>query len=317
MANFPMCRTYSLLSKLSYQKRKKIYKFKKKLKSWRALLESLDYKINDAYFYYSKKFNLSVDDFIFNIKRHERKYPHSFTYGVFLFISTAGYLGFMYGVNVDVNVPPKEVAYLAGALIAGLVGFLIHESNKESEIGKHREKWLSELKEEVSSFLSNTETYCVILDKWFDICKRKSSLSSDVGEKYYEEAGELKRSINKEYNKISLFIKTDKEKSEKEIYEQFRDAKNDVDIIESMVTEMKVNDALVYEFAVKRKMRALCYTAINKSVVLVKDYCDYEWLYIKKGHVSFRLKRALILGVVLFVITTFAGYTVDYYEKPL
>lgn len=246
-------------------------------------------------------------------KSNERGNKHLISCLMFLFILFFGVLGFRTGKGLDINVPPKELAYVAAALIAGLVGFLINETNKESEIGKHREKWLSELKSELANYFSDIEEFCYKTKKWIGRSQNLTVESKD-NVIFHESLNELKRSINGSRNKIYLFIKTDKDKPEKKVYEGVKDLKKRVEDISNLVDKVRYGRSSYLAITLKKANQLVSFS-LHKNIVIVKNYCDDEWLYIKKGHVGFRFKRAILIAAILFIVTMFSGYTVEYYER--
>lgn len=250
------------------------------------------------------------------------RYAESF-FSILIFFSLA-FLGFYvankYGERFEVM--PRDIGYVAAALIAGLVSFYVSESNKEGEINKHRQEWCKELRNILSEYVSVINKTVLMIasggNKYADnnpsraIEKLYSNMQ--VGEAKIERGG---LEIEKYKNMIGLYlINGDGSKIESRLYKE-------VDLINrsfmEYISNIQKNGNIINSGGlvedcedelerIRKRGKKISTFLVPELILKSKVYFDNEWHYVKRGRLFFRVKRVFIISTAGFIVSSFLTY---------
>ncbi|WP_157958658.1 hypothetical protein [Salinicola sp. CPA57] len=216
--------------------------------------------------------------------------------------------------------PPRVAGFVVAALVAAAVGLFVSESNKENEIGKLREKWLNELKHCCANYASGIEDVCdILLQEVAKSRERPSTMMGGVkGGEVLKDIEERARVVNKNFHLLVLYVATDEDKPEAEVYKLAVNLKwrlwRILANMRNCFDEFGRLESKFLSFSIEGKISKISQDQVDGFVRFVKMYVDDEWKTIKKGHFTYKIKRMIFASVLAFLAFSYFSYTVNYYE---
>ena len=204
----------------------------------------------------------------------------------------------------------KDLSFLIGPLVAGFIAFLTAENNRENEISKLREKWLSELKIKVSGFVANSEYLYRRLrfeaTEYAEMNTRKNRISDD----YFmavrgKEINELYADVEKYKNYLFISLKGTGN-DEVVLFSNIEGAFNDLRKCFNDCNKKNITDDKFDGF--RRKFRDDLKVKIELNSA---SYFRGEWDRIKRGGVRIRVKRISMFFCIVCSIGFYIGSVWD------
>ncbi|WP_162617937.1 hypothetical protein [Salinicola halophilus] len=215
------------------------------------------------------------------------------------------------------HTPPSVLSFVVAAIFSTIVAILVSETNKENEIGKHREKWLSDLKFHCADYTSNLassfgELLKAIEDDGFKTVKEIRD--SFWSEEYISVSNDLFLKSETKFNLISLYLNSSSDKNEGILYGETRMLR-ELDIAFAERVQHALDDnSLEKVKEVSSELQEFLLKGFLDYHAKVKRYVDGEWKTIKNGHFYYNFKRMMLMGALVYVASFYFSYTVNYYE---
>ncbi|WP_088743366.1 hypothetical protein [Cobetia sp. QF-1] len=239
-------------------------------------------------------------------------------YGEILFpmlyiIATIGSFVAAYIANGYYIEDVKSLSFIIGPVIAGVIAFLVGENNRENEIIKLREKWLSEVKQSISRLMSRSESFfrLVLTIAWNT---KKPSGPATLTPLDFKSSVKQKEvhdlfSIIVDDKTFLLYTLRNAGGGEVAIKKQIKNVYSKVGLVANQcnIEKMSYKNFKSHRSDFRNRLR-------NAMASVSDDYFQEEWLRIKKGSLSIRLKRFFCYCIICILMGGYIGVALNNLE---